>query len=100
MLACLPDAAAWGVDHGLAGFAAEGFLELGHVGDYAVDAGEAWAVWVGDGADAEVFWALVFAGPLGHAYEEALVGSEAVYCCEGLAFGLLFPGDVGDECAA
>ena len=29
------------MDHGLAGFAVEGFLELGHVGDYAVDAGEA-----------------------------------------------------------
>jgi len=88
------------VDHGLAGFAVEGFLELGHVGDDSVDAGDAWGVGIGDGADAEVFRAIVLAGPLGHADEKALVGRKAVDGCERLTFGLLFPGHVGDECAA
>ena len=86
--------------HRLAGLAAEGLLELGDVGDYAVDAGEAGGVGVGDCGYAEVLGALVGAGPLGHAYPEALVGGEALGGGEGLAFGLLLPGDVGEEGAA
>jgi len=74
----LPDSAGGGVDHGLVGFATEGFLKLGHVGDYAVDARETWRVGIGNCAYAQVLRAFVFTCPLRHAYEESLVWREAV----------------------
>ncbi len=96
----LPDFADVRLDHGLACFAGESFLELGEVGYDSVNAGEAGGVGVGEGVDAEVFGAVVLAGPLGHADPVALVGGEAVAGGEGLAGCLFLPGDVGEEGAA
>ena len=85
-----------GADHGLSGAAGEGFGELGHVGDYAVDAVFLGRVWIGDGVGALAFGAFVAAGPLRHAYEEALIWSEAIDGLERLVFRGFFPGYVSE----
>src|SRR6516164_6991770 len=91
----LPDFADLRLHHGLTSFAPEGGRELRHVGDDAIDAGEAGRVRVGRGLETAVGLARVLAGPLGEADEEALVGRESfgrlqVRVCRGF-----LPGDVG-----
>src|ERR1700683_2702852 len=95
-----PDFAGFGVNHGLASFAAEGGGELWHVRHDAVDAVFAGRVRVGDGVDALILRALVFARPLRHANEVALVGREAVFVLEMQAGGLFLPGLVAHQRAA
>src|SRR5215471_6919890 len=92
-----PYAAAILAHHWLTGFATEGFLELRHVDDQAVDPVLAGRMRVGDGADAKIFRTLILARPLRVTDEEALVGREAVAIGEMLALGRLLPRHVADN---
>ena len=89
-----------GADHGLSGAAGEGFAELGHVGDYAIDAVFLGRMRIGDGVGALAFGAFVAAGPLRHADEEALIGRQAVDGLQRLILGGFLPGDVSEERSA
>ena len=96
-LSVSPDFAGLRADHGLTGFAGEGLLELREIRHDAVDSILAGRVRIGDGADTEIFRAVILAGPLRIADEEALVGSEAVFRFQAHSGRLLFPSEVGEE---
>src|SRR6185437_14131051 len=74
--------------------------ELGHVDDQAVDPVTARRVLVGLGMQAQVLRALVLAGPLRIAHEEALLGREAVAPGQRLVRALHTPGHVSQDQAA
>src|ERR1700722_15631605 len=93
----LPDFAGWRVHHGLTGLAAKGVLELRHIRHHAINARKTWRVRVGDGVDAQVFGSLIFAGPLRHANEEALIRSEALNTGQLLTLRLFLPRNVGEQ---
>ena len=96
----LPDLAGLLLDHGLAGFAAEGLLELGDVGHYAVDAGVAgeWGLVraltrrFSGRSFSQAHWAMPT--------QKRWSGVKPSRVGQGLAGGLLLPGDVGEEGAA
>src|SRR3981189_93353 len=95
-----PDLANLRAHHRLTSLAGEGPLELGQVGDHALDAIAAGRMRVGDGADAEILVAVVLAGPLCESDEEPLVRREAVHRPGRAAGDRLAPGDVGGPRAA
>src|SRR5215469_16702449 len=93
----LPDATLFGIHHGRAGLAVEGFLELRHVRDDSVGTVLFRRVRVYRGAEALGFVAGLAAPALSVAYEETLLGREAVDWVELLAFGVVLPSHVGEQ---
>ena len=95
--AWLPHPAHLGPHHPLARLAAECLLELGQVGNNAIHAVFTGRMRIDGGTQPQIFRALIFTGPLSVADEEPLLGCESVDGLQGLPFGLIFPGDVGEQ---
>src|SRR5213595_4297642 len=95
-----PNPARLPIHHRLPRLAAERLGELRQVGHDAVHAVFAGRVRVGDGVDAQVLRALVLAGPLREADEEALLRRKAFAAVQRLARHLGFPGHPRENFAA
>src|SRR5262249_61516859 len=83
--------------HGFRIGAAKRLVKLREIGYDSVYSIFARRMGIRDGVDPKVLRPLVFAGPLSHADEEALVRSEAVDRLKFLFFRSVLPGDVSKQ---
>src|SRR6266478_6724395 len=96
-LICSPNPASLLPNHRLTQLTRERRRELRHIGNHAIDAVFFRRVRISNRVHPLALHSLIAAGPLRHADEEPLIGSEAIDGVQILVLGRVLPGHVGQD---